>query len=96
MYIFGDKVDDHGLFTVTLDSRPPQTFNGVSGCGGAFAKACEKTNTIAYFAGTLGPESHTVTVRNVAGINHSFFGRSPLIVLGFGTQYFSTLDSLHF
>lgn len=81
IYIFGDKVDDHGLFTVTLDNRSPQQFDGVSGCGGAFAKYCEKTNTLAYFASNLDSSLHTVTVRNNAGVNNSFFGLLPLRIL---------------
>ncbi|KAF9506400.1 hypothetical protein BS47DRAFT_1367411 [Hydnum rufescens UP504] len=87
VYIFGDKVNDHGLFNVTLDSRPPQTFNGVAGCGGTFAKACEKTNTLAFFAGSLGPEEHTITVQNIAGINHSFFDLDDFVVTT-PSQYF--------
>jgi hypothetical protein len=74
IYIFGDKVDDHGLFSVTLDNRSAQQFNGVSGCGGAFQKACEKDNTLAYFASNLDSSLHTVTLQNNAGVNNSFFG----------------------
>lgn len=76
LYIFGDKTDRHGLFTVTLDNHTPELFNGVSGCGGAFSHACEKDNTLAYFASNLDFSLHTVTVRNIAGINGSFFGKS--------------------
>ncbi|KAJ7814791.1 hypothetical protein B0H13DRAFT_2683991 [Mycena leptocephala] len=47
LFIFGDKTDRHGLYTVGLD-HTPQTFNGVSGCGGAFAHACKKDNMLAY------------------------------------------------
>lgn len=79
VYVFGDKVDDHGLFTVTLDNRTSEHFDGVSGCGGAFAKACEKTNTLAYFASNLDSSLHTVTVQNNAGVNNSYFG--ALLVL---------------
>ena len=74
LYIFGDKVDDHGLFSVTLDNRAAQQFDGVSGCGGAFAKFCEITNTLAYVATNLDSSLHTVTVRNIAGVNNSYFG----------------------
>jgi len=73
IYIFGDKVDDHGLFSVTLDNRSAEQFNGVSGCGGVFMKYCEKDNTLAYFASNLDSSLHTVTVQNNAGVNHSFF-----------------------
>jgi hypothetical protein len=74
LYIFGDVVNDHGLFSVKLDNRTEEQFNGVAGCGGAFAKACEKTNTLAYFASNLNGDMHTVTLRNIAGPNSSFFG----------------------
>ena len=77
IYIFGDKVDDHGLFSVTLDNRSAEQFNGVSGCGGVFMKYCEKDNTLAYFASNLDSGLHTVTVQNNAGVNHSFFGMWP-------------------
>jgi len=73
IYIFGDKTGRHGLYTVTLDNRAAEQFNGVSGCGGAFVHACEKTNTLAYFASNLDSDLHTVTVRNIAGVNNSFF-----------------------
>jgi hypothetical protein len=67
-------VDDHGLFSVTLDNRTAHQFNGVSGCGGVFKKYCEKDNTLAYFASNLDSSLHTVTLQNNAGVNHSFFG----------------------
>lgn len=67
-------MDDHGLFSVTLDNRTAQQFNGVSGCGGVFKKYCEKDNTLAYFASNLDSSLHTVTLQNNAGVNHSFFG----------------------
>jgi len=73
IYVFGDKTDRHGLFTVTLDDRAAEQFNGVSGCGGAFAHACEKDGTLAYIASNLNSSLHTVTVRNIAGVNNSFF-----------------------
>jgi hypothetical protein len=74
LYIFGDVVNDHGLFSVKLDNGTEEQFNGVAGCGGAFAKACEKTNTLAYFASNLNGDTHTVTLRNIGGPNSSFFG----------------------
>ncbi|KIM82856.1 hypothetical protein PILCRDRAFT_459073 [Piloderma croceum F 1598] len=79
IYIFGDKVDDHGLFSVTLDNRTAQQFDGVSGCGGAFRKYCEKDNTLAYFASNLDSSLHTVTLQNNAGVNHSFFDLDAMV-----------------
>ncbi|KAJ6621024.1 hypothetical protein B0H10DRAFT_2215554 [Mycena sp. CBHHK59/15] len=77
LFIFGDKTDRHGLYTIALDARPPVTLNGVSGCGGAFAHACEKDNTLAFFAANLDGSEHTVTVTNVPGALGAYFGESP-------------------
>lgn len=76
--MYGDVVNDHGSYTVTLDSNAPQTFSGISGCGGAFAKACEKTNTLAYYAGSLNSAEHTLVIRNIGGVNNSYFGTISL------------------
>jgi len=80
IFIFGDKTDRHGLYTVTLDGRAPQTFNGVSGCGGAFAHACEKDNTLAYFAPNLDAGPHTVTVQNIPGELGAFFDLDAIVL----------------
>ncbi|KAJ7154932.1 hypothetical protein C8R43DRAFT_884951 [Mycena crocata] len=80
LFIFGDKTDRHGLYTVKLDDRATETFNGVSGCGGAFAHACEKDNTLAYFAANLDEGPHTVTVTNIPGELGAYFGTSSLIL----------------
>ncbi|KAJ6573604.1 hypothetical protein B0H10DRAFT_2237053 [Mycena sp. CBHHK59/15] len=76
LFIFGDKTDRHGLYTVVLDTRPPVTLNGVSGCGGSFAHACEKENTPAFFAANLDESEHTVTVTNVPGALGAYFERA--------------------
>ncbi|KAJ6534859.1 hypothetical protein B0H19DRAFT_963902 [Mycena capillaripes] len=80
IFIFGDKTDRHGLYTVTLDNRAPETFNGVSGCGGAFAHACEKDNTLAYFAANLDEHEHTVTVENIPGELGAFFDLDAIVL----------------
>jgi hypothetical protein len=50
LYILGDKKNDHGLYSVTLDNRPVEVYSGISGCGGAFATTCEQMKpTLAYF-----------------------------------------------
>jgi hypothetical protein len=60
---------------VTLDGVPlGYTLSGASGCGGAFGKTCEKLGTLAWVRAGLGEGTHTVEVRNVAGVNNSFFG----------------------
>ncbi|KAJ7155310.1 hypothetical protein C8R46DRAFT_1117400 [Mycena filopes] len=80
IFIFGDKTDRHGLYTVTLDGGPPTTFNGVSGCGGAFAHACEKDNTLAYFAANLDPGEHSVTVQNIPGELGAYFDLDAIVL----------------
>ncbi|KAJ7280035.1 hypothetical protein C8J57DRAFT_119034 [Mycena rebaudengoi] len=79
LFIFGDKTDRHGLYTVTLDNREPEQFNGVSGCGGAFAHACEKDNTLAYFAANLDSSLHTVTLTNIPGELGAFFDLDAIV-----------------
>lgn len=81
LYIFGDKTDDHGLYTVVLDERPAQQYDGQSACGGVFEHACEKDNTLKYFASNLDAGGHTVTLTN-AGINGSYFGEYWLCITG--------------
>ncbi|KAJ7191686.1 hypothetical protein GGX14DRAFT_481021 [Mycena pura] len=81
IFIFGDKTDRHGLYTVALDGGAPQTFNGVSGCGGAFAHACEKDNTLAYFAANLDARPHSVTVTNIPGALGAFFDLDAIVLL---------------
>ncbi|KAJ7636306.1 hypothetical protein FB45DRAFT_445410 [Roridomyces roridus] len=85
IFIFGDKTDRHGLYTVSLDSRPLQTFNGVSGCGGAFAHACEKDNTLAFFAANLDAREHRVTVTNVPGELGAYFDLDAIVLTEIST-----------
>ncbi|KAF8144685.1 hypothetical protein K438DRAFT_1873392 [Mycena galopus ATCC 62051] len=80
LFIFGDKTDRHGLYTVTLDDRAAEQFNGVSGCGGAFAHACEKDDTLKYFAANLDKGEHTVEVRNIAGALGSYFDLDDIVI----------------
>ncbi|KAF7333275.1 hypothetical protein MSAN_02422000 [Mycena sanguinolenta] len=80
LFIFGDKTDRHGLYTVTLDNRAPQTFNGVSGCGGAFAHACEKDNTLAFFAANLNQGQHSVKVTNIPGELGAYFDLDAIVI----------------
>ncbi|KAJ6453368.1 hypothetical protein C8R45DRAFT_1039268 [Mycena sanguinolenta] len=80
LFIFGDKTDRHGLYTVTLDDRAPQLFNGVSGCGGAFAHACEKDNTLAYFAANLDKGEHRVEVKNIPGELGAYFDLDAIVI----------------
>lgn len=69
LYIFGDKTDDHELYSVVLDKRPAQQYDGKSRIWG---KTCEKGNTLKCFQFTSNLESglHTVTLTNT-GINGS-------------------------
>ncbi|KZP17380.1 hypothetical protein FIBSPDRAFT_830620 [Athelia psychrophila] len=78
LYIFGDKTDDHGLYSVVLDGRPAEQYEGQSACGGVFEHACEKDNTLKYFASNLDAGLHTVTLTN-AGLNGSFFDLDSIV-----------------
>ncbi|KAF7303347.1 hypothetical protein MIND_00562400 [Mycena indigotica] len=80
IFIFGDKTDRHGLYSVSLDGGPPTLYNGVSGCGGAFAHACEKDNTLAYFAANLDNREHTVTVTNIPGELGAYFDLDAIVL----------------
>ncbi|KAJ7049563.1 hypothetical protein C8F01DRAFT_1183187 [Mycena amicta] len=81
IYVFGDKKNDHGLYTVSLDSGAPQTFDGVSGCGGAFAMTCEQQQpTLAYFASNLDGRTHTLKLTNLAGANASYFDLDSIVL----------------
>ncbi|KAG5636057.1 hypothetical protein H0H81_009228 [Sphagnurus paluster] len=74
IYVFGDKKNDHGLYSVVLDNGTAQVYDGVSGCGGAFGMTCEQQEpTLKYFASNLGSTTHTLKITNMAGVNGSFF-----------------------
>lgn len=88
IYIFGDKKNDHGIYSIALDTQAPQFFDGVSGCGGAFGLTCEQQlPSIKYLASNLDDSLHTVILVNHAGVNHSFFGISELCTSGTFSLY---------
>ncbi|KAF9529115.1 hypothetical protein CPB83DRAFT_284511 [Crepidotus variabilis] len=85
IYIFGDKKNDHRGYTVTLDSQPSASFNGTSGCGGAFGLTCEQQNPCLKFLATnLGEGNHTVKVINnakgPAQSSNSFFDLDSIVI----------------
>ncbi|KAJ7644705.1 hypothetical protein FB45DRAFT_824844 [Roridomyces roridus] len=87
IYMFGDKKNDHGLYTVVLDGGEPQVFNGISGCGGAFGMTCEQQQpTLAYFASNLDGGLHNLTLTNNAGVNQSYFDLDS-VVLSVPSEY---------
>jgi hypothetical protein len=76
--VLGDKKNDHGHYSVVLDDRPAEVYDGVSGCGGAFGMTCEQqVPTIKYLASNLNGSDHKLTLINQAGSQKSFFGTSP-------------------
>ncbi|KAJ6622327.1 hypothetical protein B0H10DRAFT_2214460 [Mycena sp. CBHHK59/15] len=79
LFIFGNKTDRHGLYTVALDACPPAMLNGVSSCGGAFAHTCEKDNTLTFFAVNLNESEHMVTVMNVPGALGAYFDLDMIV-----------------
>ncbi|KAK7696438.1 hypothetical protein QCA50_001095 [Cerrena zonata] len=81
IWVFGDKKNDHGLYSAVLDNDTQQTFNGVSGCGGAFGMTCEQQQPcIKYFASNLDGSEHTLTITNMAGVNQSFFDLDSIVI----------------
>ncbi|KAG6896780.1 hypothetical protein C0992_006130 [Termitomyces sp. T32_za158] len=75
VYVFGDKKNDHGLYSVVLDNKTAEVYDGVSGCGGAFGATCEQMKpTLEFVASNLDDSLHTLTIENLAGVNKSFFG----------------------
>ncbi|KAF5376722.1 hypothetical protein D9615_007837 [Tricholomella constricta] len=81
IYVFGDKKNDHGLYSVALDNRPVEIYSGVSGCGGAYGTTCEQQKpTLNYFASNLDSTLHTLTIANIAGVNNSFFDLDSIVV----------------
>lgn len=66
IYIYGDQVNDHGLYYIYINgsSTPYTTLNGRSGCGGGYAKHCEKLHGLAFFVGGLPQGQHEVRLVN--------------------------------
>ncbi|CED84703.1 hypothetical protein [Phaffia rhodozyma] len=80
IYIFGDQVNDHGFFTVTINETSAETLNNESGCGGGFAKTCEKLGTLAYFKGNLGQGTHRLKLVNNGGSRQSYFDMDRIVI----------------
>ncbi|KAF4612336.1 hypothetical protein D9613_003937 [Agrocybe pediades] len=81
VYVFGDKKNDHGLYSVVLDGRPAVTLNGVSGCGGAFGMTCEQQQpSIKYLASNLDDSVHNLTLTNLPGVHGTFFDLDSIVV----------------
>ena len=60
---------------------PQATLNDRSGCGGGYAKACEKLSGLKFFAGNLGEGEHTLRFENGGPTEgeRTFFGKSYLV-----------------
>ncbi|KAF8154228.1 hypothetical protein B0H34DRAFT_81944 [Crassisporium funariophilum] len=81
IYVLGDKKNDHRIYSVVLDGRPAELYNGVSGCGGAFGMTCEQqAPTIKYLASNLDDTLHTIKIENHPGVNNSFFDLDSIVV----------------
>jgi hypothetical protein len=74
--MYGDQVNDHGLFSVTLNESRPVISNGRSGCGEPFGKTCEKLGGLHYFVGGLPEGEHRVRVENIPGEDGTYLGTS--------------------
>jgi hypothetical protein len=77
-YIYGDQVNDHGVFSVFLNDTALTSgvLSGRSGCGGDQAKSCEKLDGLHFFHGGLGQGVHRVRVVNDgSGRDAPYFGK---------------------
>lgn len=76
IYLYGDQVNDHGPYTIALDGTPRAALNDRSGCGGGYAKECEKLYGLKFFAGNLGAGEHTLRFENGGPTegDRTFFG----------------------
>lgn len=74
IYVIGDVVNDHGLYSVYLDSFPREEFSGIAGCRGK--GACEADGTLAYFRSGLSDGSHKLTIVNNATKEQPYAGDS--------------------
>lgn len=76
IYLFGDQVNDHGLYSIYFNQTIHATYNGRSGCGGGYAKYCEKLGGLRLFAGNLPAGEHSLKVVNESPVegNVTFFG----------------------
>lgn len=76
VWVYGDQVNDHGEFAVFVNGTQAALNNGRSGCGGGYAKYCEKLHGLAFFAGSLPQGTHEVRIVNQSPAegNRSFFG----------------------
>ncbi|KAJ9116262.1 hypothetical protein QFC24_006777 [Naganishia onofrii] len=65
IYVFGDQVNDHGYYTVLLNSTQYANLTGRSGCaGGEGEKQCEKLGGLHFFAGGLPEGMHEMQIVN--------------------------------
>lgn len=81
VYLYGDQVNDHGPYTISLDSTPAAALNDRSGCGGGYAKECEKLYGLKFFAGGLGEGVHTLRFENGGPTegDRTFFGKLSIM-----------------
>ena len=75
-------MNDHGYYSIYLNGTDAEhlygRYTGRSGCGGGYAKFCEKLHGLVGFAGGLPEGTHQVTLVNESpsesGGNVTFFG----------------------
>lgn len=76
IYLYGDQVNDHGPYRIYLNDTLALEGNDRSGCGGGYAKYCEKLWGLKYFAGSLPQGQHKLRMVNGGPSegNRTFFG----------------------
>jgi hypothetical protein len=76
IYLYGDQVNDHGPYFIYMNDSLVLQGNDRSGCGGGYAKECEKLSGLKYFAGSLPQGQHKMRMVNggPAEGNRTYFG----------------------
>ncbi|EJD52525.1 hypothetical protein AURDEDRAFT_82148 [Auricularia subglabra TFB-10046 SS5] len=89
--LFGDTNANHGLYSVQLDDRLPETFMSATGCGLDYQTQglCELTTpNMMYYASYLKEGKHVMKITNVAGPNKTFIDIDRAVYLR-PQQYFT-------
>ena len=83
VWVFGDQVNDHGPYSLYLNgsTTPYASYTGRSGCGGGYAKYCEKLHGLIGFVGDLPQGNHTLVLRNQgpSDTNQTFVGQCQTV-----------------
>jgi hypothetical protein len=103
-YLYGDQVNDHGLFSIYVNDTlvSPSGLSGASGCGAQEGKNCEKLGGLFWAQTGLGEGEHRVKVVNDGSGGTPYFGEtppwflaSPMLILSFLLAHRFRLPHIH-